>query len=139
LIAELYAVPRVQRPLWVVEQLEVALFEGLAHRVSAALRRLAGRCRARVQTDDRGVRVRKNRRHELANVLMTLMGALAGLAGLAGEFRSWRAAAPRPTTWTGLDAARPLMTNRKPADAEASRSRFSRARRCWRSDRTPCA
>jgi hypothetical protein len=32
LIAELYAVPRIQRPLWVAEQLEVALFEGLAHR-----------------------------------------------------------------------------------------------------------
>jgi hypothetical protein len=40
LIAELYAVPRVQRPLWVAEQLEVALFEGIAHRVSAAFRSL---------------------------------------------------------------------------------------------------
>ncbi|MDQ3274005.1 MAG: hypothetical protein M3Q39_02960 [Actinomycetota bacterium] len=50
LIAELYAVPRVQRPLWVAEQLEVALFEGLAHRVSAALRRLTGRRRARAQS-----------------------------------------------------------------------------------------
>jgi hypothetical protein len=38
LIAELYAVSRIQRPLWVAEQLEVALFEGLAHRVSAAIR-----------------------------------------------------------------------------------------------------
>ncbi|MCA1672457.1 MAG: hypothetical protein LC799_09715, partial [Actinobacteria bacterium] len=41
LIAELYAVPRIQRPLWVAEQLEVALFEGLAHRVSAAFRPMA--------------------------------------------------------------------------------------------------
>lgn len=41
LIAELYAVPRIQRPLWVAEQLEVALFEGLGHRVSAARRRRA--------------------------------------------------------------------------------------------------
>jgi len=32
LIAELYAVPRIQRPLWVAEQLEVTLFEGLGHR-----------------------------------------------------------------------------------------------------------
>jgi hypothetical protein len=32
LIAELYAVPRIQRPLWVAEQLEVALFEGLVMR-----------------------------------------------------------------------------------------------------------
>ncbi|MBV9730295.1 MAG: hypothetical protein JO309_13000 [Pseudonocardiales bacterium] len=41
LIAELYAVPRIQRPLWVAEQLEVALFEGLGHRLSAARRRRA--------------------------------------------------------------------------------------------------
>jgi hypothetical protein len=32
LIAEMRAVPRIQRPLWVAEQLEVALFEGLPHR-----------------------------------------------------------------------------------------------------------
>lgn len=30
LVAELYAVPRIQRPLWVAEQLEVALFESLS-------------------------------------------------------------------------------------------------------------
>lgn len=47
LIAELYAVPRIWRPVWVAEQLEVALFEGLAHRISAVLRRLASRERAR--------------------------------------------------------------------------------------------
>lgn len=39
LIAELYAVPRIHRPLWVAEQLEVALFEGLGQRMSAAIRR----------------------------------------------------------------------------------------------------
>ncbi|HET9255492.1 MAG TPA: hypothetical protein VFO16_09850 [Pseudonocardiaceae bacterium] len=39
LIAELYAaVPRLQRPLWVAEQLETALFEGLPHRLTAVLR-----------------------------------------------------------------------------------------------------
>ena len=54
LIAELYAVPRIQRPLWVAEQLEVALFEDLGPRVSAAIRRLTGRRRARPQTDEHG-------------------------------------------------------------------------------------
>jgi hypothetical protein len=29
LLAELHAVPRIERPLWVAEQLEVAVFEGL--------------------------------------------------------------------------------------------------------------
>jgi hypothetical protein len=43
LTAELYAVPRIQRPLWVAEQLEVALFEGLPHRVSAVIRSRANR------------------------------------------------------------------------------------------------
>ncbi|MGH3936558.1 MAG: hypothetical protein ACRDS1_16530 [Pseudonocardiaceae bacterium] len=51
LIAELYAVPRIQRPLWVAEQLEVALFEGLGHRVSAVIRRR----RARPPADECGV------------------------------------------------------------------------------------
>ena len=50
LIAELYAVPRIERPLWVAEQLEVALFEGLAHRVSTVIRRLTSRGRTRRST-----------------------------------------------------------------------------------------
>ncbi|SRR6266487_4244607 len=32
LLGELYAVPRIERPFWVIEQLEVALFEGLRSR-----------------------------------------------------------------------------------------------------------
>jgi hypothetical protein len=32
IVAELYAVPRTERPFWVVEQLEVAVFEGLPRR-----------------------------------------------------------------------------------------------------------
>ena len=59
LIAELYAVPRIQRPLWVAEQLEVALFEGLPHRVSAA----------RAQTGTRGAR-----RGRAAFGLLTVLG-----------------------------------------------------------------
>jgi hypothetical protein len=49
LIAELYTVPRVQRPLWVAEQLEVALFEGLAHRLSAVRRARQRRARAKIR------------------------------------------------------------------------------------------
>jgi hypothetical protein len=33
LIGELYAVPRIERPFWVAEQLEAALFEGLRSRI----------------------------------------------------------------------------------------------------------
>ena len=56
LIAELYTVPRIQRPLWVAEQLEVALFEGLRHRVSAAIHSLADWRRARRARGRRFVR-----------------------------------------------------------------------------------
>ena len=35
LLAELHAVPRIERPFWVFEQLEVALFEGLHGRFAA--------------------------------------------------------------------------------------------------------
>ena len=57
LIAELYTVPRIQRPLWVTEQLEVALFEGLAHRIRA-IRSITRRRRARVQSYKRAKRLR---------------------------------------------------------------------------------
>ncbi|MGH3692889.1 MAG: NACHT domain-containing protein [Pseudonocardiaceae bacterium] len=40
LVAELYSRKRIERPLWVAEQLETVLFEGLPHRV-VALRRQA--------------------------------------------------------------------------------------------------
>ena len=35
LLGELHAVPRVERPFWVAEQLEIALFEGLGGRFTA--------------------------------------------------------------------------------------------------------
>lgn len=48
LIAELYTVPRIWRPLWVAEQLEVGLFEGLRHRRSA----IKTRRQVQVQAED---------------------------------------------------------------------------------------
>lgn len=48
LIAELYgAVPRIERPLWVAEQIEVALFEGLPHRLRKLRARRARHARPR--------------------------------------------------------------------------------------------
>lgn len=41
LLSELHAVPRLERPIWVAEQLEVALAEGLAGRLARVWRRLA--------------------------------------------------------------------------------------------------
>src|SRR5687768_7822991 len=38
LLAEFHAVPRIHRPLWVFEQLEVALFEGISERVVRVIR-----------------------------------------------------------------------------------------------------
>lgn len=38
LLGELYGVPRIERPFWVAEQLEVALFEGLGGRIKRLLK-----------------------------------------------------------------------------------------------------
>ncbi len=51
LIAELYTVPRIQRPLWVAEQLETALFEGVPHRLAAVLRWASRPHRARPKAE----------------------------------------------------------------------------------------
>ena len=74
LISELYTVPRIQRPLWVAEQLEVALFEGLAHRASAAIRSFNRQRRALTQTDKRAVR-------RGTMIRMTVVWAVGGIVG----------------------------------------------------------
>jgi hypothetical protein len=38
LLGELYAVPRVERPFWVFQQLEIALIEGLGSRLRKAIK-----------------------------------------------------------------------------------------------------
>ena len=43
LIAELYAVPRMERPTWVFEQLEICLFEGITLRRRERMQRKAAR------------------------------------------------------------------------------------------------
>jgi hypothetical protein len=56
LIAELYCVRRIERPLWVAEQVEVALFEGLQERVRARKVRKARTKRDKKATHRRSVR-----------------------------------------------------------------------------------
>lgn len=51
LIAELYSVPRIQRPLWVAEQLEVVLFEGVPARLRNRRKQPPG-IRVVLRTDD---------------------------------------------------------------------------------------
>ena len=86
LIAELYTVPRVQRPMWVAEQLEVALFEGFAHRVSATIRSFARQRRVPAQTDKRGGLTRTVAwavvGAEAMAVAMTVAGAGAALVAI---------------------------------------------------------
>ena len=84
LIAELYTVPRVQRPMWVAEQLEVALFEGIAHRVSATIRSFARQRRVPAQTDKRGGLTRTVAGAGAGALTGALTGAVAGaVAGAA--------------------------------------------------------
>jgi hypothetical protein len=77
LIAELYAVHRIQRPLWVAEQLEAALFEGVPQRIRAVRRRL--QARRRKITDEERVRMLKElyqarKRMALARVQLDAYG-----------------------------------------------------------------
>jgi hypothetical protein len=53
LIAELYTVPRIERPLWVAEQFEVALCEGLGQRL-----RVWRRLRRRIPEEQGPIRER---------------------------------------------------------------------------------
>jgi len=39
MLGELYSVPRIERPFWVLEQLEIALFEGLGGRLRGVIKR----------------------------------------------------------------------------------------------------
>jgi hypothetical protein len=52
LLAELPHVPRIERPFWVCEQLEVVLFEGLAGRFTALISRKCSRHRRSAQEPD---------------------------------------------------------------------------------------
>ncbi|MGH3933289.1 MAG: hypothetical protein ACRDTF_25310 [Pseudonocardiaceae bacterium] len=58
LIAELYTVPRIQRPLWVAEQLEVAVFEGLRHRVSEVIRQRRARAESAKRDAEANLKMR---------------------------------------------------------------------------------
>jgi hypothetical protein len=62
LISELYAVPRIERPFWVAEQMEVALFEGLRGRFAA---------------------IRRNRGIQILRVVVALTFAVFGFRPLA--------------------------------------------------------
>jgi hypothetical protein len=77
LIAELYAVPRIERPLWVAEQLEVALFEGLIHRLRG--RRMA---RKGVVADRRGRGIGISRGIGIVSVILLVVGYLFGIQTL---------------------------------------------------------
>ena len=93
LISELYAVPRIQRPLWVAEQLEVALFEGLAHRASATIRLITRQRRARTQTDKREVRARLMTRVSMvgavgrivSGIVLLVLAVVGNVGGIVSE------------------------------------------------------
>lgn len=76
--------PRIERPLWVAEQLEVALFEGLAHRVSAALHQLASRSRERRTADNLDAKLIEAVAALTAPALISLVMLLASGAPIGG-------------------------------------------------------
>ena len=81
LLAELYTVPYIQRPLWVAAQLEHAVCEGLGHRASEAIHQLTGRHQPRART---GIVLGRTALAWLALALTSLVWLVLGLA-----FWSW--------------------------------------------------
>jgi hypothetical protein len=76
LLGEVYHVPRLERPFWVCEQLERALFEGLGPRICKAVKRYDAR--------GRFVRGLREARHDIINSSYTLGELLVGWS-LAGS------------------------------------------------------
>jgi hypothetical protein len=79
LLAELYGVPRLERPYWVMEQLEVALFEGLGERIRRRIKKLRQpegvtrfRPEALVNRTGLGIAVRSKSEVIVADVLTSL-------------------------------------------------------------------
>jgi len=121
LISELYAVPRIQRPLWVAEQLEVALFEGLAQRIQA-IRSITRQRRARAQTDKRWARIRLMTRvaAEVWSVTASALAAVSLVLGLL-DFESMASIVAMGVV---LVLAVVLLRTARPRLSERSRRRF---------------
>ena len=130
LIAELYTVPRVQRPMWVAEQLEVALFEGIAHRVSATIRSFARQRRVPAQTDKRGGLTRTVAWAVVGAEAMAVAMTVAGAGGWAGAMAgAWAGAGAAAGAGAGAALVAIVSVRGKPT----ARQRLSaRARRRFR-------
>jgi hypothetical protein len=80
--AELYTVPRLERPFWVLEQLEVALFEGVWARVAKASSQAkkAKPPRAASTISTRSGLALRRLRHPLLRALILALAISAGFA-----------------------------------------------------------
>jgi hypothetical protein len=89
LLAELPNVPRVERPFWVCEQLEVALFEGLAGRLAALISRMRrGRRRRSSSGRPRGENAVSRYLGRRARARTQAAFALAGAGIVVGALRA---------------------------------------------------
>lgn len=81
LVAELYTIPRLERPLWVAEQVETALFEGLGTRQQLRIQRRAA-FRAAVAANPE---YRETRKLTRFSVSITLISASLSLRILSTD------------------------------------------------------
>jgi hypothetical protein len=86
LIAELYAIPRPNRPFWVAEQIEVATFEGLPGRLEARKTRKANQKRKDISDPEfhgtGSIRVRSYRRSIAGSLPASKVTLVAGVPAL---------------------------------------------------------
>ena len=118
LLGELYAVPRVERPFWVAEQLEVALFEGLRDRYKARFDRSIARMSDQLTVLEQALEQEKRRQaHETRRAVAGLAAsqAVATADLLADDVsRGWRGRGWRGRGWRGTRPEAPPKEEHDP-------------------------
>lgn len=111
LLGELYAVPRIERPFWVAEQLEVALFEGLRDRFRGRLDRRVSRADDQSAQIDERTREMDRRRAVLKQARAQLVRDDPFASLLAdGISRGWRGRG-----WRGAQSVSAKVDHAPPA------------------------
>jgi hypothetical protein len=121
LLAELYAVPRIERPFWVAEQLEVALFEGLRDRLTLRRdRRIRRLDNLSDQLDELEQLIKRAKLKSISETLGQVNVQLAASDDLFASSvaedvaRGWRSRGWRGRGWRGAQPETPPTNDHDP-------------------------
>jgi hypothetical protein len=130
-MAEVYGVPRIERPFWVAQQVEVAAFDGLARRIRAGMRQhqIGAKIKRRVRRKFHGV---WNERPECGFAELTLQWSVMGISASAMVYlpitpRSWVALAIEITAALAFFVIGQFARRRNRSRTPSARVRLQRA------------